>query len=124
MYSYVICVSFVCTRMSSLCNSHLLVCQPHATGMYSYVIRVSQVFLKKVEIAISQTLPPSNVFSDISVPTQYQQMKYQKINFLPNNFFTNDPISLGDQGVSRAHPHDNILFFVLGSQICLLHGFT
>ena len=43
MYSYVICMSFVCTRVSSVCHSYVLVCHPYVTCMYSHVIRMSLV---------------------------------------------------------------------------------
>ena len=33
----------VCTRMPSICHSHVLVCNPYVTRMYSYVIRMSLV---------------------------------------------------------------------------------
>ena len=41
--SYVICMSLVSTRMSALCHSYVLVCQPYVTLMYSYGIRMSLV---------------------------------------------------------------------------------
>ena len=40
MYSYVIYMSLVCTRMSSACHSYVLVCHPYVTHMYSYVTRM------------------------------------------------------------------------------------
>ena len=47
MYSCVICMSLVCTRMSFVCHSHVLVCHPYVlvchpyiTRMYSYIIRM------------------------------------------------------------------------------------
>ena len=43
MYSYFIRMSLVCTRMSSVCHSYVLLCHPHVAGMYSYVIRMSLV---------------------------------------------------------------------------------
>ena len=42
-HSYVIRMSIVCTRMSSVCHSYVLVCHPYVTRMYSYVIRMSLV---------------------------------------------------------------------------------
>ena len=41
MYSYVICVSVVCTGMPSVCHSYVLLGHPYVTRMYSYVIRMS-----------------------------------------------------------------------------------
>ena len=43
MYSYVICMSLVCTHMSFVCHSYVLVCHSYVTLMYSYVIRMSLV---------------------------------------------------------------------------------
>ena len=34
----VVCMSLVCSRMSSLCHSYVFVCHPFVTRMYSYVI--------------------------------------------------------------------------------------
>ena len=38
-----VCNSFVCTRMPFLPHSHVLVCHPYVTRMFSYVIRISLV---------------------------------------------------------------------------------
>ena len=43
MYSYVIRVRLLCTRMSSVCHSYVLVSHPFVTRMYSYVILMSLV---------------------------------------------------------------------------------
>ena len=55
MCMYVIGISVVCTRMSSVCHSshkclyvmvchsYVLVCNPHVTRIYSYVIRMSTI---------------------------------------------------------------------------------
>ena len=43
MYSYVIRISLLCTRMSSVCHSYVLVCHLYVTRMYSHVIRMSLV---------------------------------------------------------------------------------
>ena len=43
MYFYVIRMSLVCTHMSSVCHSYVLLCHPYVTRMYSYVIRISLV---------------------------------------------------------------------------------
>ena len=43
MYSYVILMSFICTRMSSIWHSYVLVCHPYVTRICSYVIRMSLV---------------------------------------------------------------------------------
>ena len=40
MYSYVIYMSLICTRMSSVCHSYLLACHAYVTRMYSYAIRM------------------------------------------------------------------------------------
>ena len=42
-HSYVIHMLVVCTRMSSVFHSYVLVCHPHVTRMYYYVIRMSLV---------------------------------------------------------------------------------
>ena len=42
-HSHVICMSLVCTHMSSVCHSYVLVCHLYVTRMYSYVIRMSLV---------------------------------------------------------------------------------
>ena len=43
MYSFVIRMSLVCTRMSSVCHSYVFVCHSYVTRMYLYVIRMSLV---------------------------------------------------------------------------------
>ena len=43
MYSYVIRMSLVCTRMSYVCQEYVLICHPYVTRIYSYVIRTSLV---------------------------------------------------------------------------------
>ena len=43
MYSYVIRMSQVCIRMSSLCHSYVFVCHSYVTCIYSYVIHMSLV---------------------------------------------------------------------------------
>ena len=39
-HSYIICMSLTCTRMSSACQSNVLVCHLYVTRMYSYVTLV------------------------------------------------------------------------------------
>ena len=56
MYSYVICMSLVCTRMPSLCHSYVLVCHPCFTRMYSYVIRMSLVCTRMSSVCHSYVL--------------------------------------------------------------------
>ena len=43
MNLYVIPMSVVCARVSSVCHSYVLVCHPNVTHMYPYVIRMSLV---------------------------------------------------------------------------------
>ena len=43
IYSYVIHMSLVCTRMLSVCHSYVLEYHPYVTRTYSYVIRMSLV---------------------------------------------------------------------------------
>ena len=43
MYSYVICRSLICNRVSSVYHSYVLACHLYATRMYSYVIRMSLI---------------------------------------------------------------------------------
>ena len=56
MYSYVICMLLVCTRMSSVCHSHVLVCHRCATRMYSYVIRMSLISTRMSTVCRSYLL--------------------------------------------------------------------
>ena len=49
-HSHVICISFVCahilsicTRISFVCQSHVLVCHPYVTRIYLFVIRMPLV---------------------------------------------------------------------------------
>ena len=42
-HSYVIRMSLVCTRVSFVSHSYVLVCHPCVTRMYSYVIRISLI---------------------------------------------------------------------------------
>ena len=43
LFSCLIRISLLCTRMSSICYSYVLACHPYVTRMYSYVIRMSLV---------------------------------------------------------------------------------
>ena len=43
MYSYVICMSLVCSRMLLVCHSYILVCDSYVNRMYLYVIGMSLV---------------------------------------------------------------------------------
>ena len=45
----------VCTRMSSVCHSYVLVCLPYVTGMYSYFIRMSLVCTRMSSVCHSYT---------------------------------------------------------------------
>ena len=56
VYSYVICMSLICTRMSSICHSYVLVCHPCVTLMYSYVIRMSLVCTRMSSVCHSYVL--------------------------------------------------------------------
>ena len=56
MYSYVIRMSLVCTRMSSICHWYVLVFHPYVTGMYSYVIRMSLVCTRMSSVCHSYVL--------------------------------------------------------------------
>ena len=53
MYSYVIRISLVCTRMSFVCQSYVLVCHPYVTCMYSYVIHMTLVCTRRSSICHS-----------------------------------------------------------------------
>ena len=46
----------VCTRMSSVCHSYVLVCLPYVTGMYSYFIRMSLVCTRMSSVCHSYVL--------------------------------------------------------------------
>ena len=50
------CTPFVCTRMSSEFHSHLLVCYPYVTRMYSYVIRMPLVCICMSSVCHSYVL--------------------------------------------------------------------
>ena len=56
VYSYVVPMSLVCTRMSSVFHSYVLVCHPHVTRMYSYVIRMSLVCTRMSSVCHSYVL--------------------------------------------------------------------
>ena len=56
MYSYVIRILLICTRMSSICHSHVLVCHPYITHMYSYVIRMSLACTRMSSVCHSYVL--------------------------------------------------------------------
>ena len=55
-HSHTVCMSLVCTRMSSVCPSHLLVCHPYVTLMYFYVIRMSLVCIRMSSVCHSHLL--------------------------------------------------------------------
>ena len=64
MYSYLIRMSLVYTRMSSVCHWYVLVCHPYVTRikdlarMYSYVIRVLLVCgftMNRAHVALFET---------------------------------------------------------------------
>ena len=56
MYSYIIRMSLVCTRMSSVCHSYVLVYNPYVTRMYSHVIRMSIVCTRMSSVCHSYVL--------------------------------------------------------------------
>ena len=53
MYSYVTRMSLVCTRISSVCPSYVLVYHPYVTRMYSYAIRMSLVCTRMSSVFLS-----------------------------------------------------------------------
>ena len=59
MYSYVIRMSLVCTRMSSVYHSYVLVCHPCVTRMYSCVIRMSLVCTHVIRMSLVCIRMPS-----------------------------------------------------------------
>ena len=56
MYSYVTRMSLVCTRISSVCPSYVLVYHPYVTRMYSYAIRMSLVCTRMSSVYHSYVL--------------------------------------------------------------------
>ena len=60
--SYVICMSHLCTRMSSVCHSYILVCHPYVTRIYSYVIRMSLVYTPMPSVCHSYVVLPWTFF--------------------------------------------------------------
>ena len=66
MYSYVIRVSLVCTRMSYVCHSYVLVCHPYVTRIHSYVIRMSLVFTRMSSVCHSYVIRMSLVCTHMS----------------------------------------------------------
>ena len=56
MYLYVICMSFVCTWMSSVCHLYLLVCHLYVTRIYPCVIRISLVCTRMSSVCHSYVL--------------------------------------------------------------------
>ena len=55
-HSHAICMSLVCTRISSVYHSHLLVCHPYVTRVYLYVIRMSLVCTRMSSVCQSYVL--------------------------------------------------------------------
>ena len=56
MYSYLIRMSLVRTRMSPVCHSYVLVCHRYVTRMYSYVIRMSLACTRMSSVCHSYVL--------------------------------------------------------------------
>ena len=63
LYSYVICMSLVCTRMSSICHSYVFVCHPYVTRIYSYVTRISLVCTCMSAVCHSSVVVPYTVLN-------------------------------------------------------------
>ena len=61
IYSHVIRMPFVCSRMSFACHSYVLVCHVYVTSMYSYVIRMSLVCHPYVTLMCSYVIRVSLV---------------------------------------------------------------
>ena len=55
-HSHVISMSLVCTCMSSVCHSCVLVCHPYVTRIYSYVIGMSLVCTRMSSVCHSYVL--------------------------------------------------------------------
>ena len=55
-HSYLIRMSVVCTRISSVCYSCVIGCHPYFTRMYSYVIRMSLVCTRISSVCHSYVL--------------------------------------------------------------------
>ena len=49
MYSYIICISLECTRMSPVFHSYVLVCHPYLTRLWFYHEPLELVLLQFVE---------------------------------------------------------------------------
>ena len=56
MYSYVIRISLICTLMSFVCHSYVLVCHTYVTRTYSYVIRMSLICTRMSSVCHSYVL--------------------------------------------------------------------
>ena len=109
MYSYVICMSLVCTGMSSVCHSYVLVCYPYVTRMslactgmssvchsyvlvfhpyvtlmYSYVIRMSLVCGFTMNLRKHSEKISKNFFKHGNLCIEYYL--YPQVSFLLNNF--------------------------------------
>ena len=61
LYSYVIRMSLVYTRISSVCHSYVLVCHPYVTCMYLHVIRMSLVCTRMSPVCHSSVVLPWTV---------------------------------------------------------------
>ena len=56
IYSCVIRMPLVYTRMSSVCYSYTLICQPYVTRIHSYVLRMSLVCTRMASVSHSYVL--------------------------------------------------------------------
>ena len=92
MYSYAICMSVICTCMSSVSHSCVHVCHPYDTRMYSYVIRMSLICTRISSACHSYVVLPwrSSVKHCVSLGINWSYARSS-----PNNvFFSVFPIRI------------------------------
>ena len=87
-HSHVIRMSLVCTRISSACQSYVLMFHPYVTHMYSYVIRtyvlvchpyVNRMYLYVIRMSLVCTCMPSVCQSYVPVCHLYVTRMYSYV---------------------------------------------
>ena len=111
MYLYVIRMSLVCTLMSSVSHSYVLVCHPYLTRMYSYVIRMSLICTHMSSVCHSYVL----------VCYPYVTRMYSYI--IRMSLVSTSMSSVCQSYVLICHPYDTRMYWYV---ICvsLVSGFT
>ena len=95
MYSYVIRMSLVCSRVSSVYHSYVLVFHPYVTRMYSHVIRMSLVCTRMSSVCHSYVVLPWTDFDTSYILNKMSQLyDCYSSNNVPTIFYGNNQFNI------------------------------